>query len=220
MTLPNSALTATVCLQYAYSKFAYGGEEDGISAAEIREQFLPLFSIPYIGRILDQLRQQDAHLRQTGENSPYIITDKGIDYVESALVNKDSHIARFAQNQANWIEANLAPVEPTVVPASDRIVTIDHNSEELKNTVAAIEETIDALRGDNEIDPAEKQATEAELKAGLTLLESAQVKLWNLRDSLFGSLGELVTKFKDKTVGAAAKKALDWLVRLIESLNA
>ena len=66
---------------------------------------------------------------------------------------------------------------PLSVPASDRVVTIDHNSDSYRDMVSAIDEVMEAVRGANNFSSeAEKAQATAELAAGKQLLAAPRVR--------------------------------------------
>ena len=113
-------------------------------------------------RHLGPIRQQRATL------SP-----EGIRWVEDEL----------GENVAAYLEANGAIYSPESVPASDRIVTLSHNSQEYKEVKAGIGELKEALRGTNDIpiDGAERQRLMAGLEAAELLWDAAQLKLIQIK---------------------------------------
>jgi hypothetical protein len=68
--------------------------------------------------------------------------------------------------------------EVAAVPASDRIVTLDHNSPNYKNMMSALETLEEVLRGANDYpDAEEKERVVAEVSAVRRLLQSVKVRV-------------------------------------------
>jgi hypothetical protein len=76
-------------------------------------------------------------------------------------------------------EIKRAPVQPSPVPAADRIVALDHNSSAYVDTVKALSEIECAVTASNSLAveyPATHNRVIAEISAGRRLLEGAQVR--------------------------------------------
>jgi hypothetical protein len=102
------------------------------------------------------------------------------------------------------------------VPASDRIVAIDHNSPVQAEVEQKIEELIEAVRRDNDFPgaPEEKEQVIAELSAGRKLLEAAQARLSSIRATLEPSLRWIMEKGAGTIVGKIAGGLWDLLVAI------
>jgi hypothetical protein len=67
--------------------------------------------------------------------------------------------------------------EPKEVPASDRIVTLNHNSPDYQHLMSALGTLEEALRGTNDYpDAEERERVVAEVSAGRRLLQSVKVR--------------------------------------------
>ncbi len=107
---------------------------------------------------------------------------------------------------------------PIVVPASDRIVEIDHNKPAHKETETALERLREAVRGENAFDnPDEKERCIAEIETIPVLIRPKNVRLLLLASAV-GVLTYLVAKFADAVVGRLAENALKKLLELIPAL--
>ncbi len=105
-----------------------------------------------------------------------------------------------------------------LVPASDRIVNLDHNQLTYKEAVAAIEQLIDVVRESNsyrETDAADQERRVAELEAGRRLLGSCWISVATLKATLIGTLTYLASKFADAPIGEAAMWAWTALKHLL-----
>ncbi len=98
-----------------------------------------------------------------------------------------------ASNIANEQGFSQPTVEPdsSIVPAADRYVSLSHNSRELKEVKATLDEAIEALRGLNADLDEETAAKIVELTAGRKLLEAPQVNLRFVEDMIVASLVHL-----------------------------
>jgi hypothetical protein len=106
--------------------------------------------------------------------------------------------------------------EAQQVPASDRTVTINHNSKEYTEADEAMENLEKAIREANDFqDPFEKEQREAEVSAGRRLLKAARVRLEPLAALLRPVLAQFTTKVKDNLVSAAALAVSGALITLL-----
>lgn len=104
------------------------------------------------------------------------------------------------------------------LPASDRIVHLDHNSAPYVTASQTLDALIVMVRDSNsyrEQDEADQKRRLAELEAGRSLLHSRWVSATNLRAALWGTLAYLATKFVDVPIGEAATLAWNALKRLL-----
>jgi hypothetical protein len=114
----------------------------------------------------------------------------------------------------------IAELEETqrLTPASDRVVTLDHNQPAYGDTLAAIDQLIEVVRESNsyrEADAADQERRVAELEAGRRLLSSRWVSVATVRAAFIGTLTYLTGKFADAPIGEAAKWAWNALKLLI-----
>jgi cell division protein ZapA (FtsZ GTPase activity inhibitor) len=105
----------------------------------------------------------------------------------------------LAHERIAELEADL-----TLVPASDRVVGLNHNAPDYVATVTALEHLIEVVRESNsyrESDPDDQDRRLAELEAGQRLIQSRWISVATLRAALWGTLGYLATKFIDVPIG-------------------
>lgn len=104
------------------------------------------------------------------------------------------------------------------LPASDRVVRLDHNSAPYVVASQSLDALIVIVRNSNsyrEQDEADHERRLAELEAGRTLLSSRWVSAASLRAALWGTLAYLATKFVDAPIGEAATLAWTALKQLL-----
>ncbi|UUX48886.1 hypothetical protein NUH88_15945 [Nisaea acidiphila] len=109
-----------------------------------------------------------------------------------------------------------------VVPASDRVVDLDHNSAAVAAVKEAVDDTLSAVKQSNEVgseEPQEKERIEAELEAGQRLLKAKRVDLGKLVAVLFRVLRFIAERFFGSAAAKAADRAIDLLEKLFESLT-
>ena len=105
-----------------------------------------------------------------------------------------------------------AAVDPQdEVPASDRVVRLDHNSAEYVETVGKLEGAITTIQGSNAYaaeDPDDHGQRLAELESGKRLLLAARVRVESIRVVLVPALRWLAEKFADNAAGMIITAAL------------
>jgi hypothetical protein len=95
------------------------------------------------------------------------------------------------------------------IPASDRIVKLDHNNPKYIDLINALDDVQNALEAINDYDDAEdKDQRLTEISAGKTLLQSVRVRAEATRIVLGNALRYLARKFVDTAVGKAAGIAI------------
>jgi len=90
------------------------------------------------------------------------------------------------------------------VPASDRVVTVNHNAPDYRATSDTLVQTIAAVKGDNEYaneDPEDREQRIAELEASQRLLQAERVDLDWVERLFLRTLRYLANKFADNAIG-------------------
>jgi len=101
------------------------------------------------------------------------------------------------------------------IPASDRVVTIDHNGPEIVEANEALDNVAEAIRSANDYeDDADRGQRLAEISASKMLLSSLRVRAEAIIAVIYRALRYLTEKFVDKAIGAAAAVAFAILGRL------
>jgi cell division protein ZapA (FtsZ GTPase activity inhibitor) len=119
----------------------------------------------------------------------------------------------LAHQQIEELEVRLGSV-----PASDRIVTVDHNQPNYAETIAALERLIEVISENNhyrENDEADQERRVFELEAGRRLLDSRWISVATVRATLWGTLAYLASKFMNAPIGEAASLAWSALKKLL-----
>ena len=104
------------------------------------------------------------------------------------------------------------------LPASDRVVHLDHNSAPYIAASQALDTLITMVRDSNsyrEQNEPDQERRLSELEAGRTLLRSSWVSAASFRAALWGTLAYLATKFIDAPIGEAATLAWNALKHLL-----
>jgi hypothetical protein len=168
------------------------------------------FSAP-LGWTFEAVRELEGqdYLRASYASSP-----RGSDYGVEVL-----RVTPAGYDRAEEIEAERSgEAPPSAVPASDRVVRLDHNSAGYKEARSALEQAIDNFRGNNEFansEPDEHSQRVAELESGMRLLEAVQARVDAIIEVLFPVLRWLAQKFTDHLIGRLATAALAALAALL-----
>jgi hypothetical protein len=102
------------------------------------------------------------------------------------------------------------------VPASDRVVSLNHNSEQYAETVDAAEQLETAIQQANDFpDIEEKEQRVAEVSAVRRLLQAARVRIEPVISLLKPLADQVKTKLSDTLIGMAVTKFLMLLGALI-----
>lgn len=116
-------------------------------------------------------------------------------------------LVRYLSRVSDLPEDFLAPA---AVPASDRVVSLDHNSADFKTALKSMDELKVAVEGANDFpDPETKAAQLAEINAGFELLKSVRVRIQALASVLGPSLKWLTEKFAGGIIGRLAAHVID-----------
>jgi tRNA threonylcarbamoyladenosine modification (KEOPS) complex Pcc1 subunit len=107
------------------------------------------------------------------------------------------------------------PLPADEIPASDRIVRLDHNQPAYAETIGAIETTTNALLGDNVVSPEDRDRIKFELDSGIILLKAQSVRISAIEAVLTKALRWLSLNFAGAALGIAAERALMAVLSLI-----
>ncbi|GEO18372.1 hypothetical protein [Microvirga aerophila] len=108
--------------------------------------------------------------------------------------------------------------EPSPVPASDRIVTINHNAPDFRELIDALDNVQQALRAINGGEPDEKGQLSAEIEAGRKLLDAPRTRIQALTATVGSALLWVAKRFADTAAGKAAEIAMDKLGKVIPAI--
>lgn len=103
------------------------------------------------------------------------------------------------------------------IPASDRVVRIDHNSPSYREAEEALDNLEHGLQSTNEFpgEPEEKDQFIAEVSAARRLLQAARVRIVALVELLKPLLVQFVAKVKDGVIATLATAAVAAIVALL-----
>jgi len=133
------------------------------------------------------------------------ISGQGAAYIED----------KYTDQEIDEILGNKQSTTSIDIPASNRIVTIDHNQqsefEEATNEIIEIVEEENSIDGDIDL----RSRVIGQLKAGRELIRAGIFKAETLYLTLIVGLKMLVEKYKDHAIGAAASKVIDLIYEKI-----
>lgn len=147
----------------------------------------------------------DFYLRYGGNSTRY---DDMIYEITS------QYFAPMSRDLRKLLIRSATTPEPAPAPASDRIVTIDHNSPHYQEAVTSLERTIETISGSNIISGDEKEAVLAELSAGRRLLDFTKSTWAACKTLLIDGLKYVLRKFGEGAVAIAVTAALGFLGKL------
>lgn len=150
-----------------------------------------------------------------------------------ALSGGPTLLSRAFANQKFWsdFEAGLdeepeqglqGTFDVDQVPASDRIVTLSHNSPEGQALAQAVQAVVDDLNVNNAVaDEAgpERERLIAEGKASIELLRGERLRKSALIELIWKFLKEVAAKFKEKAVDWGVDHALEVMAKMMDLLN-
>ena len=102
-----------------------------------------------------------------------------------------------------------------IAPASDRVVTLDHNAPTYAEAMDALDAAVAAFKADHHLGNefgAEKRALLATLEAGRGLLEATQVHVSAVVTTIINPLQNLVTRYEDAIVAGLVTAGVDQLI--------
>lgn len=154
----------------------------------------------------------------------YTYADNDFDRNISELVGQvftpmARELRRFLESEVAKKENLLEVMQKAAIPASDRIVTVDHNSPRYKEVMTALENLERAIKESNLYeDPQEKEMHVAEVSAGRRILQATMVRVATVVTGLGGTLLYVAKKFVDSGLGKAAGATWDLITSLIGHL--
>lgn len=159
-----------------------------------------VFARKAINALIEAQLLEGSYVEEIREHL-YEISYTGIEYVERELEDPTSEITNYAGKHSHILQ-NMSPI-----PASDRIVSLDHNRPEYKEATEKLDQVIDLVEADRSNDFDDKEQRVSELKAGRELLKSHLVNSKTIGTVLGTCLTFLTIKFADVAIGDLAATA-------------
>lgn len=133
----------------------------------------------------------------------------GDDWAKRAIQGLRDHVEREGSPE------NLKPASPSEadVPASDRIVTLEHNQQ--AEIEEPLENIVELVEVENSIDGQDglRELVLGQLRAGRELIRAGVFSVHSLQMTLVVGLRMLVDKYGDTAIAIAAAKLLDLLLK-------
>jgi len=160
----------------------------------------------------ERLRQQIGLFRHLGQADHGFSTfassflTSGNRYDDMVADINIQYFEPFANNLLRYIERNAGSVE-SYIPASDRIVSVDHNSAAFQDIRNSLDELEQQILQSNEIgstEPESRERVAAEIGAGARLLQATKARISAITELLIPPLRWLASTFAKSTVGKIA----------------
>jgi len=198
--------------------------------------FSPPVGIGYGRKLAEDLKDKNlATIEEDPEELTLVdmvsISPTGIRFVENQLSKKESYLSFlkrgiFVEAPEKLGEPVKAYIDLQVIetdsnnnaPASDRMVSINHNSAEYQQTETALTELMDKIRSNNEFnerEPNQRNQVLAELRAAQELIKADQVSTRKVDALVTGTFIYLIEKFADAPIGELASSTWALLKALI-----
>lgn len=153
----------------------------------------------------------------------YGITSFGVEITELFNTSYDGFLSRFEDISNGLRETfvtclDLPDADPNVdrgeqreIPASDRIVKINHNAPEYQEIIEKLEELEASIRKSNSIENEDKDRLQAELKAGEGILKGKTARIEVIKTLLVKGLKYIIEHVVDVAIVVTA----EYLLKLI-----
>jgi hypothetical protein len=194
------------------------GSKSELSMSEI-EQLLPTECLTGQTRAAIESLGGDGSLSRQGGAGKFYISETGIRSIEYDITHPGNLL--YDLNYAKQLgEAGFAAHDAAPpVPAADRVVALDHNSDPYRAAVAALDEAVAAFKADhllaNEWGP-EKSALITVIETGRALLNETSVRVATLYATVLNPLRIIRDRYSDAIAAGLVTAAVDHLVPLLE----
>jgi hypothetical protein len=120
----------------------------------------------------------------------------------------------FSAELRRYLRRNLDKplLEPAEIPASDRVVALDHNSREYRETLDALDTAERSIAESNSLPADLKEQSLAEVGALRILWKVAKVSLHVLGSLISSTLTTFAKKFRETAFGKAATYLIDKII--------
>lgn len=201
----------------------YQSLEDDVSAdcdpLELVERLKIPYRVGWVRQAIEQM-EEDQFVKASwfiggGPDGGVVIrlTGRGIEAAEELLEDGWS-----ISEQAPGSESEPAAPNPSeVVPASDRVVTLDHNSPAYRDVIDILNDVSSQIRGNNELaakTPLAFGQHTAEIEAGKRLLDAPQVDVGAVESTLISGL----KWFAEQAAGTAVGPLILFLLTALGGL--
>ncbi|GGO90251.1 hypothetical protein [Stakelama pacifica] len=148
-----------------------------------------------------------------------IVAKAGRPWIEEVFANEmfwdrvQERLSDQQSDESREIEENFE------IPASDRTVSLVHNSAERIEIEQGLNEISDTLRTSNEVAEVlgdDRERISAEVEGVKAVLKSERVRLGYIRDSVLKVLGELSKKLKDNAIQLVVDRLLILFEKILD----
>jgi hypothetical protein len=147
-------------------------------------------------------------------NGNYWITEPGILFIENGLADSQSAVSLVVRDRDR---KEGSP--PTFIPASDRVVPLDHNSDPYREAISALDAAVTEFRADhrleNEWGP-EKRILILSIEAGQQLLKEGAVHIRTVLSTTIEPLRIIADRYRDAITAGLITAGVDHVLPLIE----
>jgi hypothetical protein len=147
----------------------------------------------------------------------YSISSSGINFIESTLDDPNSRLSALLSGDARP-EEDEPDIIRSPIPAADRIVTLNHNSDPYKEAIEALDEAVKAFKEDRLFDnewSIEKGALLQTIEAGRGLLREAQVGAATVYATIITPLRVIREKYEHSIAAGLVTAGVDQLIPLL-----
>jgi len=141
-------------------------------------------------------------------NEGFAITSTGIRFIELELEDQNSRLSEIVRERDQGVVG-------TAIPASDRRVNLDHNSDPYREAIAALDAALQTFKEDrlleNEWGP-EKGALIQTIEAGRELLKQGEVQVATMFATIIAPLQVIREKYEHAIVAGLVTAGADQLV--------
>lgn len=181
-----------------YEQIYTSDENEYFYPSEIRALCGDKFSTIFVRKIIADLvleKYLHSYYYEEDNEHGYTITSKGISFAERVL-------SREAAEEGGMV----------VIPASDRIVPINHNNPDDQAVIDGVEGAVEAVRQSNTVPEAEKGWIKIQLESGLALIKKArQVTLSAIRSMLLEPLSSALKSVSEDHLKTIIQHAITLL---------
>lgn len=123
----------------------------------------------------------------------------------------------LASSLSSYSAPSKSPASKSTIPASDRIVSLDHNSNSYKEAVSSVNEVIDGLNKANDLGDLtveEKEAITSSLTTSKLLLAQLKIRVSIVSELVVPPFKWVMKKFADQAIGKIAGIAVGKILAL------
>lgn len=131
----------------------------------------------------------------------------------------EPHARELRRHLVKNADKPLDEAQGGVIPASDRVVSLNHNSQAHTEADAALADVESSLRQLNDGNPEDKERVIAEVSAARRLLQATKIRVAALVSLLGSALAWIASQFAETAAGQAAEWAIQKLVEYLPLLS-